>query len=255
MVTRPQTNRKTSTRLKSARKQQRRRQRRSRGERPTIRFTPYAWSKLLFLRDCGNTEVGGFGIHATNDLLLVEDMRLVTQQCTTASVQFADADVQKLCDEQSRDQVSTRNIDRIWIHTHPGDCARPSEADEETFARCYSEVDWAVMFIIAASGDTYARLLFNIGPGCSRRLRVAVDYTTEFRQTDFAGWRSEYEANVQIIAPLNSPVDRHGRFRRGSNLNSFDCLQKSQVRDTVSSEWLAHCDAVPLFEVECGAVN
>ena len=29
---------------------------------PTLRFSPYAWAKLLFLRDLGETEVGGFGI-------------------------------------------------------------------------------------------------------------------------------------------------------------------------------------------------
>ncbi|TWU40156.1 hypothetical protein Q31b_35010 [Novipirellula aureliae] len=37
----------------------RRRQRRA---RPRLRFTPYAWAKLLCLRDAGPSEVGGFGI-------------------------------------------------------------------------------------------------------------------------------------------------------------------------------------------------
>jgi proteasome lid subunit RPN8/RPN11 len=250
MTTRLKTNRKTNTRLKTTRKQQRRRQRRSRGERPTIRFTPYAWSKLLFLRDCGDTEVGGFGIHATNDLLLVEDVRLVTQQCTTASVQFTDAAVQEVLDEQSGVVRTANNIGRIWIHTHPGDCARPSDADEETFARCCSAVDWAVMFIIASCGDTYARLQFNIGPRCSRRLRVDVDYTEEFQQTDFAGWKLEYDARVQVLDLLKSAVDRRGRLRRGFDSHFGDGLQDAQVRAAVSSEWLAHCDAVPLFEDE-----
>ena len=30
--------------------------------RPILRFSPTAWAKLLFLRDYGPTEVGGFGI-------------------------------------------------------------------------------------------------------------------------------------------------------------------------------------------------
>jgi len=30
--------------------------------RPKLRFSPTAWAKLLFLRDRGPTEVGGFGI-------------------------------------------------------------------------------------------------------------------------------------------------------------------------------------------------
>ena len=31
---------------------------------PVLRFSPTAWAKLLFLRDYGETEVGGFGIAA-----------------------------------------------------------------------------------------------------------------------------------------------------------------------------------------------
>ena len=44
---------------------------------PALRFSPYAWAKLLYLRDRGDTEVGGFGISCPEDLLLVEDVRLV----------------------------------------------------------------------------------------------------------------------------------------------------------------------------------
>ena len=54
---------------------------------PTLRFTPWAWAKLLFLRDLGETEVGGFGISAENDLLLIEDIQMVRQRCTSVTVQ------------------------------------------------------------------------------------------------------------------------------------------------------------------------
>ena len=50
--------------------------------RPALRFTPYAWARLLFLRDAGPTEVGGFGISSPGDHLLIEDVRLVRQRCT-----------------------------------------------------------------------------------------------------------------------------------------------------------------------------
>ena len=52
----------------------------------TLRFTPYAIAKLLYLRDIGPTEVGGFGISNANDLLLVEDIQLVEQICSVISV-------------------------------------------------------------------------------------------------------------------------------------------------------------------------
>ena len=55
-----------------------------------LRLTPYAWAKLLWLRDLGETEVGGFGISAAGDLLLVEDVCLVRQSCTAVTVKFAD---------------------------------------------------------------------------------------------------------------------------------------------------------------------
>src|SRR5690349_11203509 len=57
---------------------------------PTLRFTPTAWAKLLFLRDRGPTEVGGFGITDRDDLLLVTDLKLVRQDCSSISVAFDD---------------------------------------------------------------------------------------------------------------------------------------------------------------------
>ena len=44
-----------------------------------LRFSPTAWAKLIYLRDCGQTEVGGFAISAADDLMLVEDVQMVRQ--------------------------------------------------------------------------------------------------------------------------------------------------------------------------------
>ena len=64
--------------------------------RPTLRFTPYAWAKLLFLRDHGPTEVGGFAITEPDDPTFVQDIRLVKQQCTAVTVAFDDDAVQEV---------------------------------------------------------------------------------------------------------------------------------------------------------------
>ena len=65
--------------------------------RPTVlRFSPTAWAKLLFLRDVGDTEIGGFGIAPSDDLLFVEDVRLVQQTCTWVHVEFDDQSVADL---------------------------------------------------------------------------------------------------------------------------------------------------------------
>jgi hypothetical protein len=60
---------------------------------PALRLSPTAWAKLLYLRDAGETEVGGFGISAADDLLFVEDVQLVRQTCDVASVAFDDESV------------------------------------------------------------------------------------------------------------------------------------------------------------------
>src|SRR5688572_2775875 len=73
---------------------------RRRPQHPALRLTPYAWAKLLTLRDAGPTEIGGFGISAPGDPLLVEDVCLVKQRCDWASVTFDDAAVADFFDEQ-----------------------------------------------------------------------------------------------------------------------------------------------------------
>ena len=182
-------------------------------ERPVLRFTPTAWAKLLYLRDCGETEVGGFGISAQGDLLLVEDVQLVSQVCSWAHVTFDDASVANFFDEQVDRGRRPEEFGRIWIHTHPGDSPRPSKTDEETFRRVFGQADWAVMFILACGGDSYARLRYNVGPGIDAELPVQIDYGVVFAGCDHEQWQQEYLQHVQpqqeelIPSPIASPFD------------------------------------------------
>jgi len=164
--------------------------------RPTLRFSPTAWAKLLYLRDCGPTEVGGFGISAANDLFYIEDIFLVRQVCTAVSVVFEDASVADLFDGQVDRGLRPEQFARIWVHTHPGNCPQPSWMDEDTFARVFGAADWAVMFILARGGQSYARLRFNVGPGGAVEVPVAVDYGRPFPASDFDAWYEEFLANV-----------------------------------------------------------
>ena len=186
---------------------------------PSLQFAPTAWSKLLYLRDRGETEVGGFGLSAADDLLYVEDVRLVQQETTMLTVAFADESVAQLFDEQVDLGRRLEQCGRIWVHTHPGHSADPSNTDEETFARCFGSTDWAVMFILACSGQTYARLRFNVGPGGSLLIPAFVDYGREFLASDQAAWEAEYQANVQ---PLDLGV------RRGEPLGDWDCFESDE---------------------------
>ena len=178
-----------------------------RSDAPTLRFSPTAWAKLLFLRDAGDTEVGGFGISAADDLLLIEDVQLVRQVCDLASVSFDDDSVADFFDRQVDAGVSMARCGRVWLHTHPGNSPQPSMTDEDTFARVFGRTDWAVMFILARGGRSYARLRFHVGPGGDIELPVQVDYTRPFAASDHEAWLAEYQANVEFweVLPLARP--------------------------------------------------
>ena len=176
-----------------------------------LRLTPYAWAKLLRLRDLGPTEVGGFGISARDDLLLIEDICLIKQRCTEVTVKFDDESVADYFDYQVDGGLAPERFGRIWIHTHPGSSPHPSSTDEETFARCFGSADWAVMFIVARGGQTYARLRFRAGPGGDLTLPVEVDFKPPFPAADQTAWNMEYDQSVQAEQPL---IERRLDLRR-----------------------------------------
>ena len=171
-----------------------------------LRFSPTAWAKLLFLRDAGETEIGGFGISAKSDLLFVEDIELVTQACTWVHVAFDDEAVADLFERQVAAGRKPEEFARIWIHTHPGRSAEPSGTDEATFARVFGRSDWAVMFILARGGETFARLRYNVGPGADMNLPVEIEYGQPFAGSNNAAWQAEYETNVRVPPPEPEPI-------------------------------------------------
>ena len=67
--------------------------------KPVLRFSPNAWAKLIWFRDHGDTEVGGFGItvepgfiqQSTVGLqLFVQDFVTVRQHTSAVTVAFED---------------------------------------------------------------------------------------------------------------------------------------------------------------------
>jgi proteasome lid subunit RPN8/RPN11 len=167
------------------------------------------------MRDLGPVEVGGFAITSPDDLLRVEEFVTVRQLVTVASVAFDDAAVADLFDQQVDAGRKPQQFLRIWLHTHPGDSASPSSTDEETFARVFGNSDWAVLFILARGGQTYARLRFNVGPGGHVQIPVEVDFHRPFAASNQHAWKEEYKANV-YPEPLLA-----GMFRPGE-LDEFD---------------------------------
>lgn len=171
---------------------------------PSLRFSPYAWAKLLYLRDRGDTEIGGFGLSDERDPLLVVDVLTVKQLCSAVTVAFDDVAVADLFDALVDRGLKPDRFARIWIHTHPGDCPLPSSVDEDTFARVFGRADWSVMAIVARNDASYARLAFHAGPGGALEIPVTVDYRAPFMGSDFALWEAEYLAHVIEESPWAS---------------------------------------------------
>src|SRR5450755_3843707 len=140
-------------------------------------FAPLAWLKLQFFCHLGDAEIGGFGITSKDDLLYVEDFVTVRQQTSMATVAMDDLAVADFTDRCVDAGLPPQRFLRVWCHTHPGSSPLPSGTDEETFSRVFGPCDWAVMFIVSRTCETYARLSFHVGPHSAMQLPVSVDWS------------------------------------------------------------------------------
>ena len=189
---------------------------------PVLRFSPTAWAKLLFFRDRGETEIGGFGISDADDLLFVHDFLTVKQEVTAASVSFDDNAVADFFEDQVDAGRKPEQFGRIWLHSHPGNSPKPSNTDEETFRRVFGKCQWAVMFIVAQGGKSYARLRFGVGPGGQIVIPVEVDYSQPFGPSDQDAWESEHKANVKA-GKWDSCFGSHADLSIAEDLSCYSC--------------------------------
>lgn len=130
------------------------------------------------------------------------------QYTTLVSVRFDDDAVADYFDRQVDLGRRPEQFARIWLHTHPGDSASPSHVDHVTFERVFGRCDWAVMFILARGGATFAQLRFNAGPGGALSLRTGVDYDLPFAGSDHEAWAAEFAACIEperIASPMDAP--------------------------------------------------
>jgi len=210
-------------------------------ETAVLRFTPHAWAKLLYMRDAGNTEVGGFGIANPNDLLMIEDFATVKQVATAASINFNDEAVADFFDQQVDEGHRPEQFARCWIHTHPGSCPNPSAVDEATFSRVFGGSDFAIMLILANGGDVYARLRFNVGPGGEVLIPVEIDYGCEFAASDPEAWELEYQTNIDA-RQTDLSFFGQGRSRFGGTVDADEMFGSDMCVDDVTVAELADMD-------------
>lgn len=129
-----------------------------------LRFTPYAWAKLLFLRDHGNTEVSFYALTDKEDISKVIDVLMVPQKCSMAYTEFKDDGIADFFDKMVDAGHEIENFARIWVHTHPGASASPSNTDEKTFKDAFGNNHWAIMAILGTTGETTCRLRYQSQP-------------------------------------------------------------------------------------------
>lgn len=161
-----------------------------------LRFSPYAWAKLLHFRDAGDTEVGMYGITSTEDPMLIIDVKLVKQECTGATVELDTEDSAAFVERMLDEGLAPWQCQNIWIHTHPGNCPEPSGTDEDNFKKNFSHPNWAIFFILANGGQTWCEAQFNVGPTCRVVVEHSIIYGGHFQGTDKKAWQAEYEKNV-----------------------------------------------------------
>lgn len=167
------------------------------------------------------------------------------QACTGASVAFDDQAVAEFFDQQVDIGRMPAQFGRVWVHTHPGNFADPSQTDEETFARVFGRTDWAVMFILARQGQSYARLRFHVGPGGDVDLPVCVDYSRPFVASDHTAWKEQYAANVRRELPLLL----EGRTTLADRGHESDLFEPFGADSDERHWWLDPFDEMP-FDME-----
>lgn len=213
---------------------------------PSLRFSPTAWAKLVFMRDMTDNEVGGFGITRPDDLLFVTDVVIVKQKVTVVSVSFDDSSVADFFEHQVELQRKPEQFARLWLHTHPGESPNPSMTDEATFERVFGKCDWSVMFILAQNGASYARLHFKAGPGGDLKIPVYIDYSGEFEASDFKGWTQQYKDNVAKEAPVLPPKELPAKQQESSDI--FGGPERCHLSGIGAEELLAEIDLMEPME-------
>lgn len=138
----------------------------------TLKLTALAWTKWQWLCHVGPTEVGAFGITSDGDPFLVEDLWVPPQVGDPAYCDPDDGAIGMAMEWAVDQGIDPARVRNVWLHTHPGDSARPSGTDEETFRDAYAGCRYAVMAILARGGDRYARVRYEVGGSYELDVRV-----------------------------------------------------------------------------------
>lgn len=155
-------------------------------------FTTVAWAKYKWLCKNAKGEVGAMLISSEHDPLLIEDLVVLSQWANSGHFEFDEDAIMKYVMECAEKNMPSWRFFRGWAHTHPGNSAKPSGQDEETFTETFAGSNWSLMVILAKQGDHYARIRIRTG------------------QTDTEGMREifiEKEIPIEILPEFWDTMD------------------------------------------------
>ena len=144
---------------------------------PEVRISGAVYMKLKYMASERDTEVGYMGVWA--DGMLV-DLWMPKQECDAAFCSFDEDDTADvMSDLVEQEELTPHQLMCAWIHTHPGDCATPSQQDEDTFGEVMAPLPWSIMLIFADGGDEYARVQVRSEDGVTLQqvATIAVDWS------------------------------------------------------------------------------
>ncbi|RLD68823.1 MAG: hypothetical protein DRI98_11365 [Bacteroidetes bacterium] len=202
-------------------------------------MTPYVWAKLVYMRDKGNTEVGGFAVSKLEDPLYVEDFFLVPQEASQAFVSFDDEGIAEFQEEMLEQEKHPCQCTRIWIHTHPSHFSTPSSLDEETFQESFGNQDWSVMFILDRSNGFSCRLQTKINKeiNYSFEIDTEIDWSCSFKETNHKSWDLEYKRCVKETAPSFETVFTSATIGNIDRKGNFTNREKSYIDQLEKEEY------------------
>ena len=174
-------------------------------------FSDKAWDKMIYMRNKSSNEVGGWGVTKKDDPFYVEDFKLVKQIVGPATVDFDDDGNTKFCTEMVEAGFDFSQFQKIWIHTHPGDCSLPSSVDIDTFKRMVDSLspeDYAIMFIIAQNDTATAKMAYK-----SSSIGVIIsDLAVEYEVSDKNNKDYDQEYDSLVSTNKISMFKQHGKF-------------------------------------------
>jgi len=191
-------------------------------EKNVLYWSPQAAQKRLWLLETVPTEVGYHGIAHPDHPLLVMDILVPKQECTSAHFDFADTAGEQVLDYAQEHGINADRIFPIVGHTHPSGVTGPSGTDENELMGQIRALNWGVMYIQEkGKGIEYCRLTWNpdSGPSVDVEIKSALTWGYGRDIGTPVEWQAEVDENV---AGTTAVVIGKGSYGDGYNrVNGF----------------------------------